>query len=353
MLDRQFEFDRLFPAVTPPIMNEAVGKRQIFYRLGESELFVYANSNFKAGGLPIVDVIPRMVVKDQGFDQVGIEKFDKTLAYELFESGRFKLNCKGAIKKLLDTGKVNMVFSDTYNLPISIPYIVQLGSSPAQSKVYVNISDFVEIDQFGKYQISHPRNYNALMAVIFAGCVSYSIITQTAGMSTAFLDGLVLMYASMLEKAINSIVHMDPVTREKVRYLSTEFALVQMFGTEDGLNRFNRFKGTYFPKLSKMITDTLDDQFLEDSFDKISTFLEELARQYQSMRGLKLYNVYDKWIRSYGSATAMSLDYLGYHIYTISMILLESPLITRTVLEPMLEKAKGAEMYKAMQTMIH
>ena len=48
----------------------------------------------------------------------------------------------------------------------------------------------------------------------------------------------------------------------------------------------------------------------------------------------------------------MSLDYLGYHIYTIAMVFLESPLITRTTLEPMLEKTKGAEMYKAMQNMI-
>ena len=353
MLKEQFEFDRMFPALAiRDELNESIGQRKVFYRLGESELFTYANHNFKAGGLNLVDVIPRVVMTDKGFDHIGLEKMSKELQYELFDSGRFKLNCKGAIRRLVDTGKVVPVYSDEYRLPISIPYIVQLGATAAQNKVYVNITDFVEMDQYGKYNINQPRNYNALMAAIVAGCVSYNIVTMGAGIPAQFADGMILFYSAMMERAINSLIHMDPVTKEKVRYLACEFALVQMYGTEDGLAKFQRYKTTYFPKLSKMITDSLDDQFKEDSFDKISTFLEELARQYPSMRGLKLFNVYEKWLRSYGSATAMSLDYLGYHIYTVVMVLMESPLITRTTLEPMLEKAKGAEMYKAMQNMI-
>ena len=135
MLKEQFEFDRMFPALaTRDEINESVGQRKVFYRLGESELFNYANHNYKAGGLSLVDVIPRVVVTDHGFDHIGLEKMDKTLQYELFDSGRFKLNCKGAIRKMLDTGKVVPVYSDDYRLPVSIPYIVQLGASAAQNK---------------------------------------------------------------------------------------------------------------------------------------------------------------------------------------------------------------------------
>ena len=70
------------------------------------------------------------------------------------------------------------------------------------------------------------------------------------------------------------------------------------------------------------------------------------------MHGLSVYTVYDRWIRRYGAATAMSIDYLGYHLYTICMVLMESPLITRMALEPIMEKNKGADMYKRMQAMI-
>ena len=68
--------------------------------------------------------------------------------------------------------------------------------------------------------------------------------------------------------------------------------------------------------------------------------------------GLTTYAIYDKWIKRYGPATAMSIDYIGYHIYTICMILMESPLTTRTTLEPMMEKCKGSDMYKRIQAII-
>ena len=210
---------------------------------------------------------------------------------------------------MIDTEKVVLVYSDEYRLPVSIPYIVQLGATPAQNKVYVNVTDFVEMNQYGKYAINQPRNYNAIMAAIVAGCVSYNIVTMGAGIPAQFADGMILFYASMLERVINSLVHMDPIAKEKVRYLACEFALVQMYGTEDGLNKFQRYKATYFPKLSKMITDSLDDQFKEDSFDRITTFLEELARQYPSMRGLKLFNVYEKWLRSIFTALKSGADF--------------------------------------------
>ena len=70
------------------------------------------------------------------------------------------------------------------------------------------------------------------------------------------------------------------------------------------------------------------------------------------MRGLDSYRILDKWIRLYGASTSMSVDYLGYHIYTISMVLFESPLISRMALEPVMEKNKGLDMYKRMQMMI-
>ena len=331
-------------------LDETVGERKIFYRLGESEVFEFANKNSVSGGVTLVDLIPRMITENNGFLHVGLEQLDKNVRYELFESNRFKLSCKKAMMSMLEKGQVVMVYSDQYRIPTSIPYVALVNRSA--TKIFVNISDFVEMDPHGIFQVSLTRNYNALMAVLVAACMAYRIITTTSALPADLADGMVLMYANMMERVINGLVHMDPVMRDKVRYLATEFALIQMYGTETGTELFYRYKNKYFPKLSKMITDSIDNQFKLDNFDKLSLFIDELKNLYPSMRGLTMYTIYDRWIRTYGPATAMSVDYLGYHIYTICMVLMESPLISRMALEPVLEKSRGADMYKRIQTLI-
>lgn len=331
-------------------LDEAVGERKIFYRLGESEFFQYANKNTGSGGLALIDIIPRMVVENQGFDRIYLDRFDKSLVYELFESARYKLNCKAAMKAMLESGDVVLVYSSQYRIPTSIPYIVQ--TSKLGTKVFANISDFVEMDQYGKYNVVQTRNYNALMAVIFAACIAQRIVSRKSMLPASLLDGFALSYATMLETVINSLVHMDPVMQDKMKYLATEFALIQMYGTETGTKLFYRYKDKYYPKLSKLVTDTIDNQFQLDHFDNMTLFIEELKKNYPSMKGLTPYLVMDKWIRRYGPATVMSIDYLGYHLYTICMILMESPLITRMTMEPIMVKNKGTEMYRELQNII-
>ena len=332
-------------------LDESVGSRGIYYRLGESEFFEYANTHSLVGGIKMIDVIPRMVLKDQGFIHINPQMLDRQTMFELFESGRFKMNCKKTIKEMLEKGNIVMVYSDKYRLPVSIPYIAQ-SRSRNDATVYVNVSDFMEMDQYGQFSVKVVRNYNALMAILLAGALSYRIITMNSSLPSDLADGMVLMYASMMETVINSMVHMDPLMREKIRYLSSEFCLVQMYGTDTGLKIFERLRNIYYPKLSKLMMDTIDNQFDEDAFDKFTLWVAELVKNYPSLRGLTTYAIYDKWIKRYGPATAMSIDYIGYHIYTICMILMESPLTTRTTLEPMMEKCKGSDMYKRIQAII-
>lgn len=331
-------------------MDETVETRRIFYRLGDSEFFQFANKNTISNGVYLIDILPKMVVKDQGFLHIDLKQFDKDLVYELFESGRFKISCKSAMKAMIDSEKVIPVYSEEYKIPTSIPYIVQ--TSGKNVKVFVNISDFVELDQYGKIKVTQFRNYNALMAVLFAACASYQIITSVRTLASDLADGLVLSYAGMFTDVVNGILHMDPVSKDKLKYLATEFALVQMYGTETGTELFHRYKMTYFPKLTKLITDSMDQQFAIDSFDNMTLFIEELKKMYPSMKGLSTYMVFNKWIYKYGAATAMSIDYIGYHLYTICMVLMESPLITRNVLEPIIVKNRGSDMFKRLQLLI-
>lgn len=347
------ELDRFLPSVSEPedkLVNENVASRTIFYRLGESEVFQYANKNTSLNGTKLIDVIPRMSLDGEGFNYVGFDDLDKSVQYELFDGPKYKIPCRRAMRLMIESGKVQMVYGTQYRVPTSIPFIVQTGNKGC--RIFVNITDFVDMNQYGKYEVSHGRNYNALMAILFSGCLAYKIVSEGTVLPADVADTVVLMYANMLERTINSILHLDPITRDKVRYLATKFALIQMYGTDRGEELFYRYQQKYFPKLSKIITDTMDSQFHLDHFDKLSLFVEELKRLYPAMRGLSDYLIYDKWIRSYGAATAMSIDYFGYHLYTVCMVLFESPLISRVALEPIMEKNRGTELYKRLPMMI-
>lgn len=333
------------------VMGEAVGPRKVYYRLGESELFTYVNQNTNIRGEKLINVIPKMVVSDQGFLHVDYSQLDKTVQYELFEGPRYKLTCRKSIRELIDNGRLQMVYSEDYKLPTCIPYILQ-GTGPS-CRAYINVSDFLTLDQYGKYQISLPRNYNALMAILFAAAVAVRIMETTATIPADLADGMVLVHSAMLTRAINALVHMDGVMKDKIAYITSMFALIQMYGTETGSKLFySRFATKYFPRLTKMITDTIDAQIQLDSYDTLTRLCAELSRNYPSLTKIDSYRVMDKWIRLYGSATSMSIDYIGYHIYTICMVLFESPLISRMALEPVMEKNKGLDMYRRMQAII-
>lgn len=330
-------------------LDEATGERRVFYRLSESDMFNYANKMSTINGEKMIDVIPRMLVPNEGFVQVSYASFDKSVRYELFEGNHYRLSCKKQMREMLERGDVVMVYSEQYKIPTSLPYVVQSGST---ARVYVNISDFVSIDQYGIFKVTQIRNYNGLMAVLFAACVSYVIANTKMILASDIGDAMVMMYSNMMMRTINSLIHMDPITQDKIRYLATEFSLIQMYGTETGTKVFQRFRTKYFPRLGNIIMDAIDDQFNLDCFDSLEKFILEIARVYPSMRNLNMQAVFDKWVRQYGAATALSIDYFGYHLYTMCMVLFESPLIVRPALEPALDKAKGTDAYKRLQALI-
>lgn len=337
------------PGFSLPTINETTGERRVFYRLSESDMFNYANKMSTVNGEKLIDVIPRMLVSNEGFVQVSYADLDKSVRYELFEGNHYRLSCKRQMREMLERGDVVMVYSEQWKIPTSLPYVIQNAQT---ARVFVNISDFVNIDQYGVFKVLQVRNYSGLMAILFAACVSYVIANTKMVLSADVGDALVMMYSSMMTRTINSLIHMDPITQDKIRYLSTEFALIQMYGTDTGWKIFNRYRTKYFPRLGPIVMDAIDDQFNLDCFDSLEQFIEEIRRVYPSMRNLSMTNVFDKWIRQYGAATALSIDYIGYHLYTMCMVLFESPLIVRPALEPALDKSRGADAYKRLQALI-
>ena len=121
------ELDRFLPSVSEPedeLVNENVASRTIFYRLGESEVFQYANKNTSLNGTKLIDVIPRMSLDGEGFSYVGFDDLDKSVQYELFDGPKYKIPCRRAMRLMIESGKVQMVYGTQYRVPTSIPFIV-------------------------------------------------------------------------------------------------------------------------------------------------------------------------------------------------------------------------------------
>lgn len=333
--------------------NESVGPRSVYYRLGESEVYKYCRNQETVDGAKLEANITRMVRNGHGFTFVGYDDLDKTVQYEVFESNQyFNVGVSGArkaVKNLIMSGKVQMVYSDTYMVDVSIPYIITTGRSP---RVFVNISHFVNPNQFGKYIVTQARNKNALISALFAACVSYAIISHYHILNPDIGDPLILMHAYMLTDVFDRMVHMDAIMKDKIRYLCTQFALVQMYGTEMGTKTFQRFRGKYFPKLSNMLMNSVDSQFTVDAFDNIQVFIDELVRVYSSMKKVTFKDVWKTWYRRYSNTAIMALDYIGYMVYILCELLYESPLINRLALDPMLKAARGELALKTLQTMV-
>ena len=340
-----------FVPVMEDAITESVAPRNIFYRMTESEMFMTANRMAKINGQEVVDILPRVAVEGQGFAHVGMNDLDSTVVYELFESNRFKLSCKQQMKKLLAGGDVVLVYGDEYRIPTCIPFVIQSKGRNAAT-VFVNITPFTSINKNGKIVVTQIRNYSGLMAVVFAGCVAYETIRGGGSLPADLADALVLFYAGMMTKVINGLVHADSIQKETCKYLCAEFALVQMYGTEKGTTIFQRFKNKYFPKLGNLVVNSIDDTFHIDSFDNMTLFVEELKKNYPIMKGLSVPAISERWMRSFGSATALSLDYLGFHLYTLCMLLFESPLVSRMALEPLIDQKLGSNAFKRMQIMI-
>ena len=353
--DILFMSDKLNAAIwaVKGTIQESVGPRSVYYRLGESEVYKYCRNQETVDGAKLESNITRMVRDGQGFAFVGMNDLDKTVQYELFESNQYfnvgVSGAKRAMRNLIESGKVQMVYSDTYMVDVSIPYIITTGRTP---RVFVNISHFVNPNQFGKYVITQVRNKNGLMAVLFAACVSYAIVSHYHTLNPDIGDPLVLMHAYMLTDVFDRMVHMDAIMKDKVRYLCTQFALVQMYGTEVGTKTFQRFRGKYFPKLSNMLMNSVDSQFTVDAFDNIQLFIDELVRVYPSMKKVTFKDVWKTWYRRYSNTAIMALDYIGYMIYILCELLYESPLVNRLALDPMLKAARGELALKTLQTMV-
>lgn len=315
------------------VINEALGDRSFVGRMSESEIFQYANTATTYGEKKekLVDVLPKMLYDDKGFIHVEYEDLDPTVIYEIFESSKFKTPNRESIVSDIKNGHIVMVYSSIYKIPTSIPFVIK-NTSPLT--IYVNVSDFVEMDQYGKVKISQFRNYAGFYSAIYTAFLTRIFAQNDITPARDVIKCMTDLYGSMFSATVTRLCHADSMLKNKLKYIGAKFALIQMYGTLKGTSIFyNNISVDFEKSMGRVMCENIEASISQDSYDSISLLIAEMQRVYPSMKKLTKASFIESWMSMYGSFAALTIDYTCLMLYVLICLYRESPLVNRSMLE--------------------
>lgn len=327
------ERHRLDPSPVFTKVNESLEARNFGEKLTSSEIFQFANNHTTYGPdkEKLTDVLVKIFKEGDGFLHIAYEDLDPTVIHEIFESNKFKTENRADIIQELKGENIVMIYSDSYKLPTALPYVVR-NSSPLT--IYVNVTDFVTLDNYGKIKVPLYRNYGGLYAALFAAHITRKIMSSHISLSKPLLQGMTDMYSGMFASVAGRITHADANLKLKIRYLATQFMLIQMYGTEKGGMIFrNSLANNFVNQMGKILTDNIDNNFQIDSFDSLNLFILEMQRLYPSLKKMTRANFLENWMAQHGPYSTFMIEYPSLMIYALSCLYFSSPLINRAMIE--------------------
>lgn len=344
-------FNQVQSEIVNDILTESVDARSIYnVRLSASEIFQKAETGNKIAGENMSMVLAKAVTSKDGFVHLSLDSFEADTYHTLFESIKTKYDSRPKIIEMIKKGDLVLCYSERYKTPTAIPFIVK-SSLPAT--VYVFVSDFLIMDQYGKVKITNPRNYAAMNSILVSAAFAQAVVdARLTTLPSSINDSFALMYGKMFEKAMMGLVTLDTAMKTKVRYIGLKFALIQMYGTELGSSISARLAATYFKDLGTNIIDHIDNTISIDAYDGIKELIEGLQENYPQFKTLSFNELVEKWIRSFGSCTVMCIDYTGFLAYLFVSLVLDSPLIVRVQLEQCVNISLVNSAFQAMENLI-
>lgn len=332
---------------TLDVIQEALDTRNFYSPLSTSKVFQKANEGAKINGERLSDILPKMVVADQGFTQIVPERLSKEMLYELFDSRSFKFTNKSKVKDAIFNKEIVLVYSEKYKVPASIPYIVRATNPPT---IYVNVANYTKMSDHGVLDVL-PRQESSLMALLYSAYISLHYLKPNVNPGRSELKTFAMTYGNMFGNIVGYNAGIsDPIMLNKIKYLGTKFYLIQLMGTGEGDDYMYRIMKPYFEDRlsSKQVVEMLDEQFPLDCFDNIELLFLEILKNYPNIKNLSLAPFMEAWIKRYGISSVMAADYPGYMLYIIVSVLLGAPSVNIRSLDNVVDK-DIANAYKNMQ----
>lgn len=249
---------------------------------------------------------PSHIIKDLVSEKNGTMYVTEEQLEDVFYKIRhksFNFPAKFAVLELFKKGVIKLVYSERTKLTIAIPFF-KFKMPTGGFGVIINIS------VFGKMKSDGTINIDALTLYTLMLSGAYSLVyDKTKGL--ILNNGLPELYSSLFVNTIARIVNLDPVKREKLKFITGKF-IYMLLGSNEHAASVSAGRLTTLDSYS---IEQLDLQLEPAYYENLEKLLEGINKVFPEFNNnLTLAIFFDRWLRMYGESSAMACEYVPFFI---------------------------------------
>ena len=259
--------------------------------LSESSVFKYAEL---MGSNKITTCIKNLVSEKQGAKFITEENMEDVF-YQMRHKS-FNYAGKFTVIDLFKKGVIRLVYNDRVSLTVAVPFF-KYKMTTGGFGVIVNITNYAKIDSNGNVKIDPLVLYTLMLSGAFS-------LVEDNNVSLLSNNGLIDFYSELMIAVLAKLINMDINKRETFRFIFTKFMYMQLGNSEDRASAAAKTS----VKLDASTIEAVDLSCPTAVYDNLETLINHLKTVFTDMNSATLGILFDKWMRSYGEASAFAIE---------------------------------------------
>ena len=262
--------------------------------------------------------------------------------YLQLKKGRSSSPFSNAVCEAFDSGKIEILYSDTTKIPLSIPFIIRRGTHGPVASIF--ISSFTSIDDSQSLTIPFKTLYILMESAYIALCIqSYQDkLTRSVPLMKITKD----IYVSMVMRILNRdfAITSDKMLENKVTFSIAKFYLQKIWGltNEETINNYAAYSCN---NINEIDMNDIIYAYNEANINDINDLLLFIKTISPRMANLNIKFFMERWINTYGQSAILSLDYLPYLFFVIINTLLGGFIVSQTALSDMVKSTQNINQF--------
>ena len=259
--------------------------------LSDSSVFKYAEL---MGSNKITACIKNLVSEKQGAVFLTEENMED-IFYQLRHKS-FNYSGKFSVIDLFKKGVIKLVYNDKVKLTVAVPFF-KYKMTTGGFGVIINVTNYAKIDSDGVVKIDPLVLYTLMLSGAFS-------LVEDNNISLLSNNGLIEFYSELLISVLAKIINLDLAKRETFRFIFSKFMYMQLGNTEERASAAAKIG----IKLDQSTIESIDLSCPTAAYNDLETLINHLKTIFTDMSGVTLGILFDKWMRSYGEASAFAIE---------------------------------------------